>query len=449
MAKAKNKGLTVEDALVPVDEQPYELPNNWTWIKWGSAGEFVAGNGFKNNYQGFTEFEIPFYKVGSLKHSDSVGYLYDESNTINEDMRSELKATLIPVDSVLFAKIGEAIRLNRRSLNRVPCCIDNNMMAFIASTCSYKYAFYWSKGLELYDYAKATTVPAIRKSVLENIPFPLAPAEEQQRIVEQIENLFSKLDEAKEKTQIALDNVADRKLAILNDAYSGKFTTDWRGDKEISTERLSFADICTKITDGFHNSPKSVEEGYPYVMAGSVKETGIDYYNGLFMDEKNHRELYNKAYPEKGDILMVNIGAGSGTAAVIDVDFEFSFKNSAILKLKKDVVNPYYVLYYIWLKKKYLLIEVTRGGAQPFLSLKIINGIEIPVCKMEEQNEIVSIIQKLLDNENAVQEKLEKVLETIEVLKKSILAKAFRGELGTNNPEEENSIELLRKIIEK
>ena len=114
------------------------------------------------------------------------------------------------------------------------------------------------------------------------------------------------------------------------------------------------------------------------------------------MDEKNHRELYNKAYPQKGDILMVNIGASTGRAALIDVDFEFSFKNCAILKLQKDKVNPKYVLYYLWSQKERLLKEVTQGGAQPFLSLKIIKNINIPAIEYIEQCEIVRILENLL-----------------------------------------------------
>ena len=77
----KKKELTLEEklaeALVPLEEQPYLVPENWCWVKWGDTGEFVAGSGFKNEYQGFTEYEIPFYKVGSLKHSDENGFIYD------------------------------------------------------------------------------------------------------------------------------------------------------------------------------------------------------------------------------------------------------------------------------------------------------------------------------------------------------------------------------------
>lgn len=147
---AKKKELTLEEkleqALVPKEEQLYEVPENWCWVHWGDVGEFVAGSGFKNNYQGFQEYDIPFYKVGSLKYSDEKGYLYDLTNTINEDMRKELKASLIQPNAIIFAKIGEAIRLNQRSINEKPCCIDNNLMSFNSQHCITQYLYYWTLG---------------------------------------------------------------------------------------------------------------------------------------------------------------------------------------------------------------------------------------------------------------------------------------------------------------
>ena len=227
MARAKKEAaLTPEErlqaALVPDWEWPYKLPKNWCWTNWGECGEFVAGSGFKNEYQGFTNYDIPFYKVSSLKTANETGYLCDNTNTVDETVRKKLKAALIPANSLLFAKIGEAIRLNRRAINTVPCCVDNNMMAFIPIICQLKYAFYWSKGIDLYDFTNATTVPAIRKTDLEKISFPLAPLAEQQRIVDRIESLFTKLDEAKEKAQAVVDSFETRKAAILHKPDSNK-----------------------------------------------------------------------------------------------------------------------------------------------------------------------------------------------------------------------------------
>lgn len=233
--------------MVPDWEWPYKLPENWCWVSWGSCGDFIAGNGFKNEFQGFTVHSIPFYKVGSLKLADTFGYLFDKSNTINEDIRQQLKATIIPQHSILFAKIGEAIRLNRRAINEVPCCIDNNMMAFVPKVCLFRYAFYWSQGIDLYDYTNATTVPAIRKTDLEGIPFPLPSLAEQQRIVDRIESLFAKLDEAKEKAQAVVDSFETRKAAILHKAFTGELTANWREAHGVgmeSWEQKHFKDFC-------------------------------------------------------------------------------------------------------------------------------------------------------------------------------------------------------------
>ncbi|MBS4042080.1 MAG: restriction endonuclease subunit S [Flavobacteriales bacterium] len=100
-------------------------------------------------------------------------------------------------------------------------------------------------------------------------------------------------------------------------------------------------EICTKVTDGFHNTPPKVLKGFPYIAATQVKSDKIDWDNCNYVEEKFHRELYNKTTPKKGEILVVNIGAGCGTPAIIDVDFEFSFKNTAILKFNQELIfNP-------------------------------------------------------------------------------------------------------------
>ncbi len=216
---------------------------------WGNCGKFIAGTGFPKNQQGFTNYEIPFYKVGSLKFSDSNGYIYDNSNTINENIRQDLKASLIPPNSVLFAKIGEAIRLNRRSLNSVPCCIDNNLVAFVSNSIFFKYAYYWSQTINLYDYARATTVPAIRKSDLENLIIPVPPLAEQKRIVAKLEKLMPLLErlDAAEKKRAALEKAFPNQLrkSILQQAIQGKLSEQLPTDgdarallREIQAEKL-------------------------------------------------------------------------------------------------------------------------------------------------------------------------------------------------------------------
>ena len=86
--------------------------------------------------------------------------------------------------------------------------------------------------------------------------------------------------------------------------------------------------------------------------------------------------------------------------------------------------------------------------AQKNINLKVLNEITFRCPRIIEQQEIVRILDNLLEKEQQAKDKLEPILDQIDLMKKSILVSAFRGELGTNDPSEENAIELLKAILE-
>lgn len=173
-------------------------------------------------------------------------------------------------------------------------------------------------------------------------------------------------------------------------------------------------EICMKITDGFHNTPPKVSEGFPYISATHVKPDNIDWEGCQYVAENFHRELFVKAYPTKGELLVVNIGAGCGTPAIIDVDYEFSFKNTAILKFNQEFIVNRLLYYYFLLRKDEIYLNLTKGGLQPFLSLKILNEIYFPLPPLAEQTRIV--------------EKLDSLMQLCDNLDASIAASAVQNE---------------------
>lgn len=439
----------LEQALVPTWEQPYKVPENWCWTYWGNVGGFTAGSGFKNEYQGFTGYQIPFYKVGSLKYSDKNGFLYDNSNTISEEIRAKLKATLIPSQSIIFAKIGEAIRLNRRSINSVPCCIDNNLMAFQAKRCFWRYVFYWTLGLDLYTYTNATTVPAIRKSDLETIPFPFPPLPEQHRIVSRIESLFAKLDEAKERAQAVVDGFELRKSAILHKAFTGDLTESWRAQHQIehSTWKLCCLNDVANWGSGGTPSRKFPEYytgNIPWVKTGELN-------NDYIYDTEEHisqSALENssaKLYPKK-TVLIAMYGATIGQCGILEI--EAATNQACACAIAKPETNHKFLFYYL-LSQKNEFIRLGKGGAQPNISQTVIKQHCIMLPTLLEQQEIVGLLDHVFKEESQAKETAEAVLTQIDAMKKAILARAFRGELGTNDPAEESAVELVRQVLEK
>lgn len=206
-------------------------------------------------------------------------------------------------------------------------------------------------------------------------------------------------------------------------------------------------DIALKITDGFHNTPTRVKEGYPYVLATHIKADGIDFENCSFVSEKDHKELWNKAYPKNGEILLVNIGAGCGTPSKIEVDFEFSFKNSAIIKQPKQVNSDYLFIYLLSIREK-IYNEVIQGGAQPYLSLKMINHLLFPLPPLSEQERIIFKAEQLIQMVNQLEQQVQQSKEQTAQLLKAVLKEAFSPPLAaTAKLYEEN--EVVRMVAEE
>jgi type I restriction enzyme S subunit len=157
-------------------------------------------------------------------------------------------------------------------------------------------------------------------------------------------------------------------------------------------KRVFAGDVCTKITDGTHDTPKTREFGFPFITAINVKDGKINFGNCLYVDEPTHRRIFERCNPEHGDLLIVNIGAGVSECAYVDVDFEFSLKNVALLKPDRCQLEPKFLLYHHKFRKAHVAHRVKSGGAQPFLSLKELRKLEILLPPLSEQKEIAEIL---------------------------------------------------------
>ena len=456
--RKKQPELTAEEklqqTLVPEAEQPYKVPDNWCWTYWGNCGEFIAGNAFKKDYQGFQNYHIPFYKVGSLKYSDDNGILYDNSNTINDEILKILKATLIPVNSIIFAKIGEAIRLNRRSINNKACCIDNNLMAFVSKVGFWKYFYFWSLQLDLYDYTNATTVPAIRKSDLEGIEMPLPPLAEQQRIVERIETLFAKLDEAKEKLQNTIDTFETRKAAILHKAFSGELTANWRKQHSLtmdSWEEKTLGEVCKVNPPKINtkNLPDDLEVSF-FPMASLSEITGEIVNPEIRALGKVKNGFTNFS---EGDVVFAKITPcmENGKSAIIGKlvnDIGYGTTEFYVLRCGEKLSNKY--LYHIVRSKKFrdeAKANMTGAVGQQRVPKAFMENYNLNLPTINEQTEIVRIVDNLLAKEQQAHNIAQNALAKIDLIKKSILARAFRGQLATNNHADEPAVELLKRVL--
>ena len=511
MAKNKNVEISLEEklkkALVPVDEQPYTIPSNWVWTRLGEISKLSGGSGFPEKYQGFLDKNIPFYKVGSLKNIDDNFYIENSENYIDNDILTEIKAKLFPANTIIFAKIGEAIRLNRRAILKENSCIDNNLMALVSnSSCYFRYVYFWLKKEDLYKYAQATTVPSIRQSTLEELEFPLPPLNEQKRIVEKLDFLFEKTKRAKEIIEEIKIDIENRKISILDRAFKGTLTSKWRNEnktsdvkellKSINEEKIKkWEEDCLQAEkDGnkklkkpiikevkdmivpVDEQPYILPDSWVWVRLGDIVEINpnkikinidenelVDFIpmknvseNSPEIIENNFEKFKNlqKGYSQfiENDILFAKITPcmeNGKTAIVSNLKEKIGYGSTEfhVLRSTKIISNK---LLYNFLKQQRFREDAKYNmtGSVGFrrVPTEFMRSYPFPLPPLEEQQEIVRVLDEVLENENKVKELLE-LEERIDILEKSILHKAFKGELGTQNNGDESALNLLKSLL--
>lgn len=449
----KKTALTIEErlqqALVPAEEQPYEVPENWVWVRLGAIAEIVTGGTPSKKHPEYYGGNFPFYKPSDL---DQGRLTYDASEYLSEEGKKVSR--IIPKNSTAVCCIGSIGKCGYLMCEGTTNQQINSAIPKINSLCLYYYLCTENFVQNLLSMASATTIAIVNKSKMESCAFPLPPLSEQQRIVERIEELFAKLDEAKERLQEVVDSFAVRKAAILHKAFTGELTQQWRRENGVSDEsweEKTLQDVCSmKITDGTHKTPVycDSEKGVKFLSAKDITAEKICWDNIKYIVPELHEELYKRLAPQVDDVLLAKNGT-TGVAAIVETDDIFDiYVTLAVLRPEKSIIYPLYLLKVVNspLCKEQFAQHLTGIGV-PNLHLRDIKEVLIPLPTLPEQHEIVRLIDDLLARERAAQQAAEQALASIDLMKKSILARAFRGELGTNKASEASALELLKQVL--
>lgn len=192
----------VKSQFIEMFGEQKENPKGLPMMTLGETCKFFSGTGFPNKYQGNVHGTYPFYKVGDISRNVQEGNvrLRAADNYIEPDIVKAIKGTIIPPNTVVFAKIGEALRLNRRAVTTQNCLIDNNAMGIqpITSVIGLEYFLQFMIGLDMNEYSTATALPSVRKSTLEMVKIIVPDMANQQQ--------FSDLAIQSDKSKLLLQN---------------------------------------------------------------------------------------------------------------------------------------------------------------------------------------------------------------------------------------------------
>ena len=457
MARAKKEAaLTPEErlqaALVPDWEWPYKLSGNWCWTRITVITDILNGFAFKSQH--YSSAGIRIIRITNVQD----GFIQDKKPVYYPLVsQKEITPFMLKDGDFLMSLTGNVGRVAIIDASFLPAALNQRVACLrIKSEDSVRkeYIFYFCLQKQFVSdcikSAKGSAQLNMSTEWLKEYPIPLPPFAEQQRIVDRIKSLFAKLDEAKEKAQAVVDSFETRKAAILHKAFTGELTAKWREEHGVrmeSWEKFKFNELGTlergRSKHRPRNDPKLFGGKYPFIQTGDVARSG------MYITE--HTQTLSELGAEQSKLfpkgtLCITIAANIGDVSILTYDC--CFPDSVVGFTPNERTLSEYI-YYLMSTLQREIEANAPATAQKNINLRILNDLLLDIPSVAEQTQIVNQVEYLFFQEQHAKEAAEAVLDQIDLMKKSILARAFRGELGTNDPSEESAVKLLRQVIEQ
>lgn len=222
--KDRKKGLMQQLFPAPGESAPrlrfpeFQGAGDWKQSLLGEICEVFQGYGFPEALQGRLHGDYPFCKVSDISRAvnENGGVLISAMNYVDRHDLKILKAKTIPAGATVFAKIGEALRLNRRAITGAECIIDNNAVALKAKSgvASGYFIYILSQMIDMNEHCSGA-VPSVNKSTLESIAVWVPALKEQMRIAEH----FSSFDEMISLQTIRVDALQAHKTGLMQQLF--------------------------------------------------------------------------------------------------------------------------------------------------------------------------------------------------------------------------------------
>lgn len=446
--KQKTMEELLEEALVPEEEQPYEVPGNWVWVKLKTINKDKKRNIDPKNFKDET-FEL--YSVPSFPEGSPEFIKGDEIGSSKQ---------LVNKDEILLCKINP--RINRvwkvlnnhgkfRQLASTEWIVISENKAIYSEYLLYLLKSpYFRKLITSNVSGVGGSLTRARPKEVETYPIAVPPIKEQKRIADKVERLLSKIDEAKRLIEEAKETFELRRAAILDKAFRGEMMEKSHISREsnanlyeipINWKWKTFGDVaqvCSNLVDPKqylelpHIAPDNIEKGTGQLLEyQTIEESKVKSPKHYF---KKGQILYSKIRPYLSKVIIAEFeGLCSADMYPIETDLDAKY-------LFWYMLSPFFVE------------KASTAGSRsvlPKINKKELGNIPIPVPPKETQKKIVRIIESALSREKQTIGYLESIVGLMEKIKQSILSKAFRGELGTNDPTEESAIELLKEVLQE
>lgn len=467
------------------------IPSHWTICSLKEIIELFSGFAFKSKE--YSDSGVPILRMGNITKNFKVDWTkknqpYFPIDRLVEFEKYKLEGGEIVIcltdlsesgaylGTVAIVEVISPVLLNQR-LSKI---------IFDKDSIDKKYLYFALCEPSFRNYMISDETGSLQKNTsheyIYNYKFKLAPLNEQRRIVAKLEKLLAKVDTCKERLDKIPAILKRFRQSVLAAACSGRLTADWRKnnpDVESAEELLKriwdentqpkqikvshgtpdpfdlpkqwkwvkLFDICRSITDGDHQPPPKSNDGVPFLTISNITTGKLDFNQIRYVPEDYYQAINETRKPYKGDILYTAVDATYGIPVLVDTEKRFCFQRHIAILKPSFLISNKYVLYI--LKSNFVYKQATdaiTGIAQPTVPLSGLRQIKVPLAPLQEQQEIASRVETLFKIADRIEQRYQKAKNYVDQLTQSILAKAFRGELVPQDPNDEPASVLLERI---
>ncbi|WP_213764029.1 restriction endonuclease subunit S [Caballeronia sp. dw_19] len=296
-----------------------------------------------------------------------------------------------------------------------------------------------------------STMVNLNQSVLLGLTVPLPPLAEQKRIADKLDTMLACVDACQGRLDRASDKLRLFRKSVLSAAVSGQLCTSCGGDGKHTWKKARAADVCAKVQSG--GTPKSgfvSESGIPFLKVYNIVDQQVAFdCRPQFVTAEVNRGPLAKSVALPGDVLMNIVGPPLGKVAVVPYEYDEWNINQAITLFRPSEKITTGWLYILLCHGENIrdIVNETRGSAgQVNISLSQCRDFLFPVPSIDEQNKIVRKVGELFSLADEIEKRLVAAVKSVERLTPALLAKAFRGELVPQDPNDESAAELLKRL---
>lgn len=414
-----------------------EIPEGWEVHRVKTHFSIISGSGFKPELQGQSTGDFPVCKASDI--SSSGHYLHTSANYITSDIVKSQHFSIIPKGSILFAKIGEAMRKNNRSLCLHDCCVDNNCQGLVPKNISSEFSYYLFTCIDMTWFDNAGTIPCINNQKLYDCRIPFPSYDEQLLISNHLNFQCAKINEMLFHIRSSIEEYKKLKQAVITQAV----TKGVRGEREMKDSGVEWAGLVphhwgiAKIGSIGQTSsgatPLRSKEASFFDDATIRWVRTLDLNDGLVYDSSE--KITELALASSACSIMpkstvcVAMYGGAGTIGKCGLLMSDCATNQAVCSIvcNREIVSPIFLLMQLLALKSYWMKYAVGTRKDPNISQDVVARMKILIPPLDEQKEITDYLDAKCAEIDKLIAKKEQLVKELESYKKSLIYEVVTG----------------------